>query len=63
MVAGGFRNDLLALGDDTQHDDRYGRTVEYTQIVLGLLRGETVTLEGADYRCSTCASRRSCRPS
>ena len=46
MVAGGFRNDLIALGDQTEHDDRYARTVEYTQILLGLLRGETVTHEG-----------------
>jgi alkanesulfonate monooxygenase len=46
MLAGGFRNDLLALGDQTEHDDRYARTVEYTQILLGLLRGETVTREG-----------------
>jgi alkanesulfonate monooxygenase len=46
MLAGGFRNDLIALGDQTEHDDRYTRTVEYTQILLGLLRGETVTHEG-----------------
>ena len=46
MLAGGFRNDLLALGDETPHDDRYKRTIEYTQIVTGLLGGETVTLDG-----------------
>jgi alkanesulfonate monooxygenase len=46
MLAGGFRNDLLALGDPTEHDDRYARTTEYTQILMGLLRGETVTREG-----------------
>ena len=46
MVAGGFKNDLLALGDETEHDDRYERVVEYTQIVSGLLRGETVTVDG-----------------
>ena len=46
MLAGGFRNDLIALGDQTEHDDRYARTVEYTQILLGLLRGETVTHRG-----------------
>ena len=38
MLAGGFKNDLLALGDETEHDDRYERTIEYTQIVTGLLR-------------------------
>ncbi|WP_433786719.1 LLM class flavin-dependent oxidoreductase [Actinomycetospora sp. CA-101289] len=46
MLAGGFRNDLLALGDDTAHDDRYTRTVEYTRILTALLRGETVTHHG-----------------
>jgi alkanesulfonate monooxygenase len=33
MVAGGFRNDLIALGDDTEHDDRYDRIVEYVSIM------------------------------
>jgi alkanesulfonate monooxygenase len=50
MLAGGFRNDLLALGDETPHDERYERTVEYTRIVLDLLRGEEpVTLDGRYY--------------
>jgi len=40
MLAGGFRNDLLALGDDTPHDDRYTRTVEYTRIIRMLVDGE-----------------------
>lgn len=46
LLAGGFRNDLLALGDATEHDDRYARTTEYGQILMALLRGETVTREG-----------------
>ncbi len=50
MVAGGFKNDLLALGDETEHDDRYERVVEYTQIITGLLRGETVTVDGRWHR-------------
>lgn len=50
MLAGGFRNDLLALGDPTPHDERYERTVEYTRIVMGLLRGETVTVDGRYYQ-------------
>ena len=50
MLAGGFKNDLLALGDDTPHDERYERTTEYTEIVVGLLRGEgPVSLEGRYY--------------
>ena len=51
MVAGGFRNDLLALDDDTPHDDRYERAVEYTTIVKRLLSSEKpVTFEGRYYR-------------
>jgi len=50
MLAGGFRNDLIALGDDTAHDDRYARTTEYARIVVDLLRGEApVTLAGDHY--------------
>ena len=53
MVAGGFKNDLMALGDTTPHDERYDRLVEYTTIMMELLRsGETglVTHEGRYYR-------------
>src|ERR1700692_1380698 len=39
MVAGGFKNDLVALNDSTPHDERYTRLVEYTTIIMGLLRG------------------------
>ena len=37
MLAGGFKNDLIALNDETPHDDRYVRTTEYTQIMKALL--------------------------
>lgn len=37
MVAGGFKNDLLALNDTTPHDQRYDRLVEYTEIIKRLL--------------------------
>lgn len=40
MVAGGFRNDLLALNDPTPHDRRYDRLREYTTIIRQLLEGE-----------------------
>ncbi len=51
MLAGGFKNDLLALGDGTPHDERYDRTAEFTLIVKGLLAGEgPVTLEGRHYQ-------------
>jgi alkanesulfonate monooxygenase len=50
MLAGGFRNDLLALGDTTEHDDRYLRTTEYTQIIRRLLQGDGATeLNGKYY--------------
>jgi alkanesulfonate monooxygenase len=49
MLAGGFRNDLLALNDQTPHDERYERTVEYTQIVMRLLDGESVSHSGRYY--------------
>ncbi|MBB4661667.1 LLM class flavin-dependent oxidoreductase [Conexibacter arvalis] len=53
MLAGGFKNDLVALGDETPHDERYARTTEYTRIVLELLRGERpVSLDGAYYHVS-----------
>jgi len=38
MVAGGFKNDLEALNDSTPHDQRYARLIEYTTIILSLLR-------------------------
>ena len=51
MLAGGFRNDLLALGDETPHDERYARTTEYTRIILDLLEGKApVTTQGGYYR-------------
>ena len=51
MLAGGFKGDLIALDDDTPHDDRYVRTVEYTQIIKQLLRGTgPITFEGKYYR-------------
>lgn len=40
MVAGGFVNDLIAMGDCTEHDDRYDRIVEYVSIMKWLF-GET----------------------
>lgn len=51
MVAGGFVNDLAALGDTTPHDRRYERLVEYTAIIKALLGGAgPVTLEGGFYQ-------------
>jgi alkanesulfonate monooxygenase len=51
MIAGGFKNDLLALNDTTPHDQRYDRLQEYTAIVLKLLEGaHPVSFEGRFYR-------------
>ena len=51
MVAGGFKNDLAALNDDTPHDQRYDRLVEYTLIIKKLLQSpEALTFEGRFYR-------------
>ena len=51
MLAGGFKNDLVALDDQTPHDDRYVRTVEYTQIMMQLLTTEgPVSFDGRYYK-------------
>ncbi|HUR93847.1 MAG TPA: LLM class flavin-dependent oxidoreductase [Gemmatimonadales bacterium] len=51
MIAGGFRNDLLALNDPTPHDERYDRVVEYTLIMKALLSGPApVSFQGNYYR-------------
>ena len=51
MLAGGFRNDLLALDDPTPHDQRYERVVEYTNIIRKLLEGgDPLTFEGDFYK-------------
>jgi alkanesulfonate monooxygenase len=51
MLAGGFKNDLITLGDDTPHDDRYLRTTEYTLILKGLLETTSpFTYEGKYYQ-------------
>src|SRR5262249_702150 len=40
MLAGGFRNDLIALRDRTEHDDRYVSLTEYSRIIRSLLEGD-----------------------
>jgi alkanesulfonate monooxygenase len=51
LVAGGFRNDLIALNDPTPHDARYERLAEYAKIMLDLLRLHSpVTLDGRFYQ-------------
>lgn len=51
MLAGGFKNDLLALNDITPHDERYQRTTEYTLILRRLLESPApMTFEGRYYK-------------
>jgi alkanesulfonate monooxygenase len=53
MVAGGFRNDLVALNDPTPHDERYARLVEYTSIVQNLLgKTDSFSFGGRYYEIS-----------
>lgn len=50
MVAGGFKNDLMALNDTTPHDRRYERLREYSLIIKGLLAGGSMSYEGEFYK-------------
>ncbi|MGE0131181.1 MAG: LLM class flavin-dependent oxidoreductase [Blastocatellales bacterium] len=51
MVAGGFKNDLTSLGDDTPHDRRYDRAIEYTLIIKQLLAADNpASFSGEFYR-------------
>lgn len=50
MLAGGFKNDLLALNDPTPHDRRYDRMVEYVKVIQLLLGNTTgVSFTGEFY--------------
>lgn len=49
LVAGGFGNDLAALRDDTPHDRRYDRLVEYATIVKDLLAGASPLSFAGDF--------------
>lgn len=53
LVAGGFVNDLIALGDHTEHDQRYMRLCEYTEIIQLLLTSKKpVNYHGRFYQVS-----------
>jgi alkanesulfonate monooxygenase len=50
LIAGGFVNDLSAIGDQTPHDRRYERLAEYTEIIQLLLTSDkAVTYDGEFY--------------
>lgn len=51
LVAGGYRNDLLALGDDSEHGERYARTREYGELIRALTSGPaSVSRDGRYYQ-------------
>lgn len=51
MVAGGFKNDLIALNDTTPHDRRYDRMIEYVRIMKELLANPNgISFEGEFYK-------------
>lgn len=51
MLAGGFKGDLLALGDECPHDQRYQRTVEYSLVIRKLMESDQpITFEGSFYQ-------------
>lgn len=53
LVTGGSRTEVPALGDNTSHDNRYVRTIEYATILQRLIDGEEpLTFEGRFYRVS-----------
>lgn len=56
MVAGGFRNDLLSLGDEVPHDSRYDRLTEYISIIKKLCefsaQGQLLSFSGTYYQVS-----------
>ncbi len=58
MIAGGFKNDLVALNDTTPHDKRYTRLTEYTCLILQLLKSQDpVTFESRDHPKPACKPR------
>ncbi|MEX1212592.1 MAG: LLM class flavin-dependent oxidoreductase [Balneolaceae bacterium] len=53
LIAGGFVNDLKALGDQTDHDKRYDRLVEYAEIIQQLVSSDRpVSYDGHFYQIS-----------
>jgi alkanesulfonate monooxygenase len=58
LIAGGFRNDLLSLCDECEHDQRYERLKEYTSIVKWLLYDQgPVTFAGRFYNVKNLVMR------
>jgi alkanesulfonate monooxygenase len=63
LVAGGFVNDLRSLADETEHDERYLRLVEYGTIMRALLEGDgPLSFAGDFYRVHNLTLRPSLPP-
>lgn len=50
LITGTSLSHLEALGDDTPHDVRYDRLLEFTQILTALLSGHPLSFEGRFYK-------------
>jgi alkanesulfonate monooxygenase len=51
MLAGGFVNDLTSLNDNTAHDRRYERVIEYTAVIQKLCAASgPVSFDGCFYK-------------
>ena len=48
-IAGGFQNDLKSLGDETPHDKRYERLIDYALVVKGLLKNKGLFSHFGDF--------------
>ena len=57
-IAGGFKGDLVSLGEDTPHDERYDRLLDYAQLINGLLTNKgAYSHEGNYYKISNVRMR------
>ena len=53
LITGTSKSDMVSLNDYLEHDERYDRLIEYTQIVDALLKGDgPVSFDGKYYQVS-----------
>jgi len=48
-IAGGFKGDLISLGDATPHDERYEKLYDYASLVIGLLKSKGLHSHAGKY--------------
>ncbi len=57
-IAGGFKGDLVSLHEDTPHDERYDRLVDYAKLINGLLTNKgAYTHDGKYYKVTNVRMR------